>query len=300
MRMRQIPEVSLEQWAAFKAVFDEGGFAQAADKLNKSQSSVSYLLTKLNERLPTPAFELVGRKAELTELGKVLHRQAGALLEQALAIDDVISYFDAGWESEVVIAADALTPMHHLFCCLQDFSKQTPYTRVKILETSLSGTDEALLERRAHLAIAAHVPVGFLGHALWRIRMVPVVAKAHPLARVEDVAESELKQYRQIVVRDSGTRRSRDAGWLAAEQRWTVSHFSSSVEAVKAGLGFAFLPYHCIESYLEQGQLKRIDIDGQSEREIVMHLVLGAQEAKGPAMRALSDILKSKSFSPWR
>ena len=36
------PRVSLEQWSVFRAVVDEGSFAKAAERLNKSQSSISY------------------------------------------------------------------------------------------------------------------------------------------------------------------------------------------------------------------------------------------------------------------
>lgn len=36
----KIPRVTLEQWAVLQAVVDEGSFAQAAEALNKSQSSI--------------------------------------------------------------------------------------------------------------------------------------------------------------------------------------------------------------------------------------------------------------------
>ena len=56
------PRISLEQWAAFKAVVDEGSFAKAAEVLNKSQSSVSYTISKMEELLPTPVLEQQGRR----------------------------------------------------------------------------------------------------------------------------------------------------------------------------------------------------------------------------------------------
>ena len=58
-----IPKISLEQWAAFKAVVDEGSFAKAAEALNKSQSAVSYAIAKLEEQLPTPVLTQQGRRA---------------------------------------------------------------------------------------------------------------------------------------------------------------------------------------------------------------------------------------------
>ncbi|HCW95511.1 MAG TPA: LysR family transcriptional regulator, partial [Pseudomonas sp.] len=38
----KVPRVTLEQWRTLQAVIDSGGFAQAAEVLHRSQSSVSY------------------------------------------------------------------------------------------------------------------------------------------------------------------------------------------------------------------------------------------------------------------
>lgn len=62
----QVPRISLEQWAAFKAVVDEGSYAKAAEMLNKSQSAISYAISRLNDLLPSPALVLEGRKAVLS------------------------------------------------------------------------------------------------------------------------------------------------------------------------------------------------------------------------------------------
>ena len=47
------PRISLEQWLAFKTVVDCGSYALAAEALNKSQSSVSYAVSRLNDQLPS-------------------------------------------------------------------------------------------------------------------------------------------------------------------------------------------------------------------------------------------------------
>lgn len=287
------PKVTLEQWTAFRAVVEEGSYAKAAERLYKSQSSVSYMLAKMEERLPAPALVLLGRRATLTDLGRVLYRQACDLLDQAVSIDTTAEFFAKGWETELVLAADALVPMSRLFCALHTFSHLSPGTRVKILETNLSGTDEAVLERRAQITISPTVPVGFLAEPLWSVRMLPVVSKDHALARTEPrVSERELRQHRQIVLRDSGTKNIRQAGWLMAEQRWTVSHFSSSVAAVKAGLGFAFLPEEYIQEGLASGELVIPALEIPAARKLTLNLILVEQSASGPAAQALAAQLR--------
>lgn len=97
----KLPRISLEQWAAFKAVVDEGSFARAAEALNKSQSSISYAIARLNELLPAPVLELAGRKAVLTREGKVMYRRASQLLAQAEAAEQTAQLLSRGIESGI-------------------------------------------------------------------------------------------------------------------------------------------------------------------------------------------------------
>ncbi|MFT4819624.1 MAG: DNA-binding transcriptional LysR family regulator, partial [Candidatus Azotimanducaceae bacterium] len=288
----QQPKVTLEQWSTFKAVVDAGSFAAAAELLNKSQSSVSYILARMQSRLPAPALRLNGRKAELTNLGKVLYRQANVLLAQAIAIDKAAEYVASGWEQEVVIAADALVPMNTLFCSLQAFSLTHQSTRVRILETTLSGTDEAIFARVANIVLSPHIPTGFLGRPLWQVRMIPVVAASHTLATTTgEISETLLQQHRQIVIRDTGTKREQNAGWLGSEQRWTVSHFSSCIDAIRAGLGFAFVPQDKIEEELVTGALVQLPLRFQAEHHLTVNLIIPDGDHAGPATLAIADTL---------
>ena len=75
--------ISLEQWRALVAVVDAGGYARAADALNKTQSSVTYAVQKVESLLGVKAFEIRGRRARLTPVGEVL---AGWLAWYILAL----------------------------------------------------------------------------------------------------------------------------------------------------------------------------------------------------------------------
>lgn len=57
------PRITLEQWRALVAVVDAGGYAQAAERLHKSASSVIYAVQKIEALLDVKAFEIHGRKA---------------------------------------------------------------------------------------------------------------------------------------------------------------------------------------------------------------------------------------------
>jgi DNA-binding transcriptional LysR family regulator len=293
----KIPRISLEQWAAFIAVIDKGSFAAAAEALNKSQSSVSYAVNRINSGLPSPVLKLSGRKAVLTDEGEVLYRYANQLLKQAQETESVAHSMAMGFESEVTIALDALLDISGITCLLEKFSQAFPHTRIRVLETSLSGTTEALLEKKADLVIGPSVPVGYLGTPLFEIVMIPVAASNHPLVNDgHEVEEWELKSYRQIVLRDTGNRRQIDGGWLEAEQRWTVSHFSSSVKLVLSGVGFAFLPYNWIAAEIETGTLRQIRLSHGLGRKVQLYSIVPERGAAGPATRALANFLEQEDW----
>ena len=286
------PRISLDQWLAFKTVVDLGSYALAAEALNKSQSSISYLVARLNEQLPRPALRLQGRKAILTAEGNVLYRYAEQLLQLARTTEDVAQALVVDFEAEVTVALDALLQVSDICCALENFSRKFPHTRVRVLETSLSGTIEALLEKRANLVIGSKIPLGHSGRPLRSVDMIPVAAASHPLIKRDGLVSAvELRSHRQIVLRDTGSKRQVDVGWLEAEQRWTISHFSSSISLVRAGLGFAFLPRSWILDDLETGQLQQIPLADLHDRKAALFLMLSAPDTAGPATRALAELL---------
>jgi len=178
---------------------------------------------------------------------------------------------------------------------------------VRILETTLSGTEEALLEKKADIVIGGTVPIGHSGTPVRQVEMIPVAHPQHPLfldksltseslrcdpERAESgISDWELKTHRQIVLRDSGQKRERDAGWLGSEQRWTVSHFSSTLKILRGGLAFAFLPRNWVEEDLLAGTLQELPLANPQKRVLQLYLMLSSQEAAGPATRLLAKTL---------
>ncbi|MDH3325403.1 MAG: LysR family transcriptional regulator [Gammaproteobacteria bacterium] len=288
----KLPKVTLDQWATFKAVVDEGSFAKAAEVLSKSQSSISYAIAKLEEQLPAPVLSLNGRKAVMTEEGKVLYRRASQLLNHAYEVEQTANCLAQGWEAEVIIGLDSIIDMEPLFNSIDRFTEQAPHTRIVLLESTLSGTAELLLEKKANIVLSGQTPPGFLGQPIDSVNMVPVAQTNHPLCRGKrDLTDQDLKQHRQIVVRDSGVKRNQDTGWLGSEQRLTVTHFSHSIQALIRGLGFAFIPSHLAEPFIKTGQLKTLNLSTRAERRIQIYLTLASPDAAGPATQVMRDIL---------
>lgn len=286
-------KISLEQWQSFKAVVDEGSFAKAAEALNKSQSTVSYAISKLEEQLPTPLLTIEGRKAVLTEEGKVMYRRASQLLDLAISVEQTAVSLAEGWETQLTIDVESIVPINKVLQAIQMFMEKAPQTRITLLETTLSGTVETLLDKKADLVLTGQLPPGFLGTQITEIKMIPVAHANHPLNREKKpLNQQDLQQHRQIVVRDSGTKRNLDAGWLGAEQRLTLSHFSHTLQALIAGMGFSFVPEHLIEKELSSGTLKQLNLTDNAERTIPIYILKSLPDNEGPAIREFIKIVK--------
>ncbi|MBI3896849.1 MAG: LysR family transcriptional regulator [Gammaproteobacteria bacterium] len=286
-----MPHISLEQWRALMAVVEAGGYAQAAEALHKSQSSVTYAVQKLESLLGVKAFEIQGRKAILTPTGKLLYRRARTLLGDAVDLERAARKLSAGWEAEIHLAVDIIFPTWLLLKCLDRFNSESPHTRLNLIESVLSGTTEALLHGQADLAIAAQVPSGFMGQPLMRLRFLPVAHPDHPLHQLNrELTVQDLHGHRHLVVRDSGVKRT-DRLTVQVEQRWTVGHMTTSIEAARSGYGFAWFPEEKIRKELAEGSLKPLPLRDGGDRYAELYLIYADRDAAGPGTQRLAQII---------
>src|SRR5687768_1714488 len=287
--------ITLEQWRCLVAVVDYGGYAQAAEKLHKSQSSVTYAVQKLQSTLKVRAFEIQGRKAVLTQTGEMLYRRAHSLLEDAAGLERAAKKLSAGWEPEIAIAVEVLFPMWLLFECLRRFGLESPQTRIEVFETVIEGTSEAIVNRRVDLALSPRIPTGFSGEPLMLIRFVPVAHPDHPLHKLgRELTLRDLRNHRHLVVRDSATNRDARSGSVEANQRWTVTTMATSIGAVSRGHGFAWLPEDKIRAELAEGALKPLPMRGGAERTIELSLIFVDPDGAGPGTLRLAQIVKEE------
>lgn len=293
------PRISLEQWRALVAVVDAGGYAPAAAALHKTQSSVSYLVQKIERLLDLKLFTIEGRKARLTAHGEVLYRRARALLDEAGGLERGARNLAAGREPELRIAADILFPTWLLLRALARFGAEHPEPRIQVYETVLGGTDEALIEHRVDIGIGSSVPEGFVGDMLLTMRMIAAAHPDHPLHRLgRTLTHRDLRSHRHLLVRDSGMSITRHGGgWTAAEQRWTFSHKATSIFAATMGLGFAWFPEETIRGEIERGVLKPLPLREGAERHVALYLIVADGDLAGPGTRRLAQVLREEVAS---
>ena len=293
--MAPSPTISLEQWRALVAVVDEGSYASAAEAIHKSQSAVTYAVQQIEKLLGVKAFRLEGRKAVITPAGRMLVSRARVLLDEAHGLEQAARRTSAGWEAEIAIAVEIVFPTWLLLRSLDRFGEDAPHTRIEVIEAVLGGAPEALLERRVDLALTPTVPPGFGGESLMRLDFVPAAHPDHALFRLgRPLTRKDLRKHRHLVVRDTSVKRDRRGTILEAEQRWTVGHMATSLQAARMGFGFAWYPRDKIREEIERGELKVLPLEDRGDVFADVYLVVADPEGAGPGVRRLAEILKEE------
>jgi DNA-binding transcriptional LysR family regulator len=293
-----LPRTTLEHWHVLQAIVEHGSFAKAAEALHRSQSSVSYMVAKLQEQLDVPLLEIEGRKARLTPAGAALLPQAARLLDDAHALERRAKNLKAGWEAQIRLVVDSLFPRPLLTRALSEINAGCPQSQLLLKETVLSGAEDALLAREADVVVCSSVPPGFLGDPLMDIEFIAVAHPDHALHRLgRELTLDDLARELHIVVRDSGTQ-GRDDGWLGSTRRWTVTSGSTRLALMRAGLGFGWAPLAHIEEDLAAGRLKPLPLREGRCRKRTLHLVLAGARDAGPGARRVAEIIRASVAAP--
>lgn len=284
---------SLDQWQVLATVVDSGGFAQAAARLHRSQSAVSYAMAQLQDALGVRLLEIRGRKAQLTPAGEQLLRRSRPVIDQFRRLEELARAIDSGWETGLKLVVDAAYPQPRLLGVLGELRGSCPHTTLLLADAVLSGAEEAITDGAADVVVTTRVPQGILGDWLMDVEMVAVAAPVHPLhALARALTLDDLALHTQVVVRDSGRAQARDEGWLGAQQRWTVASLEASHALCRDGLAYAWLPAHLIAGDIAAGRLKPLPLAVGGLRKMPLYVVLVKGEAAGPAARKALELFQ--------
>lgn len=254
-------KLSLEALQLIDAIERSGSFAAAARELHRVPSTVSYAVAKLEDDLAVKVFERAGPRVDLTAAGRALLEDGRQLLLAARHLEHKIKRVASGWEAEFSIAMDVLFPPSLLAAEVQQFYGVADSTRLRFSQETLSGTWEALLDRRADLVIGAagEGPPGggYVARPMGSLNFLFVVAPSHPLAEIRrPLTKADLLAHRMVAVADSARRLPpRTVGLLVGQDTLTVPSLYEKFKMQLAGLGGGFLPEPWVRPAISVGRL---------------------------------------------
>jgi len=259
--------LSLEALQIVDAIDRRGSFSAAGKELHRVPSTISYTVGKLEDDLGVQVFERNGPKVELTRAGRELLREGRYLLKAAQDLEHRVRRVASGWETELAVGIDSLFSAVALDGDVRAFYDVAQQTRLRIVQEALSGTWEALLDRRVDLLVGAPgdgpAGGGYVSLPIGTIKFVFAVSPRHPLAAVEGkLGRNELQHHRAVVMADSARQMApRTVGLLLGQDTLTVPTMHSKYQYQVAGLGFGFLPEACARAAIEAGLLVEKDVE---------------------------------------
>ncbi|WJV55897.1 LysR family transcriptional regulator [Pectobacteriaceae bacterium CE90] len=274
-----LTKTTLEQWELLRAVIEYGGFAQAAEASNRSQSSVSYQISVLQKRIGVPLLKQVGRKAELTAQGQLLLSQALPLLAAFRDLESRAEGLKRGVRARIDLVVDCIFPKNHLFAVLRAFQQRHPLTQIHLAEVLRSESPAQLTDKDADIWLITQPADGITrGRLLMEIMFVAIAHCDHPLHQISaPLSNNDLARYPLIEFVDRRQQKNSRRMPVSAEN-WTFTTVEAAIEAITHGVGYGWLPESRIRHWLDCGELKPLPLIQGAHRATSLYLVVNEEK----------------------
>ena len=260
--------VTLHQLECFDAIVSEGTFQAAAQKLRRSQPSISTAVKNLEDQLGLRLLDRSGYRVALTEAGRSFHQRARVFLHDLRGLKNHAAQLALGEESELSVVIGDVCPLPQTLALLRRFFDDCPGTRLHLHLEAIAGPWERLFDGGADLILhhvnKADPRLEFVD--LFTVRIIPVVAPGFlrfPISR--SITPEQMRDYVQCVIRDS-SRHSPPQDYFLVEgaRSWTVSDQLMKRELILQGMGWGHMPEFLIDEDLRKKRL--LDISGKHLR----------------------------------
>lgn len=252
---------TLRQLEVFLAVARVESVSRAAEALFMSQSAVSGALADLERQFDVRLFDRVGKRLQLSELGRSLRARAEAVLDQARELERALERRQT--VGRLRIGATLTIGNHLVVPLMARFKREHPGAELTL---NVANTEE-IARQVANFEIDVGLVEGEIEHpdlevARWRDDdLVVFCAPGHPFARKRTLRDDDLRRAAWIVrERGSGTRQTFDRAMRGLLPELDIvlalQHTEAIVGAVEAGLGVGCLSRIALEEAFRRGSLR--------------------------------------------
>ena len=259
-----------------------GSIVQAARACSISQPSASMHLHTLESALRHPLLERNGRSTRLTEAGKLAARQASKALDALDQLQQELGVMAAGEAGIVTVATCADFAISALPSVLGEFAERHPFIDVRVAIAPSEDVLRRVARGEAHVGIAGELDPtpGVRTRHLMDDALVGISAPGLLPLRDGRVPPADLEGITRLVrARGSSTRAAADrylsrVGWRATKL-CELDSVEAVKQAVRYGLGVAFVSRVAVADELETGALEAFELDGMPTMERPLVLVQG-------------------------
>lgn len=246
----------------FKTILETGSFQKAADKLDYTQSTVTFQIKQLEEELSLKLFEKIGRRMELTQAGKDILPYVDTILQGA----EQISNYGKSL-SEITGSLKLAIPDSILIYTVQPFIQailhEAPNIQLMINSIPSEEINQAVMDGAADIGINCEkesYPDTVIHKTLGTYRVLLVASPFANSSLLDFITPHQRKPFSLICNEPNGYYQLEMNKYLAEKDIVLNPYMKvQSIEAVKRcvmnNLGLAVVPTYSVLEELKNGSL---------------------------------------------
>ncbi|HKP60653.1 MAG TPA: LysR family transcriptional regulator [Polyangiales bacterium] len=292
---------TLRQLEVFLAVARSQSVSRAAEELAMSQSAVSSALADLEGQFDIQLFDRIGKRLQLSGLGRVLRPRAEALQAQASGFEQALAnHSDLG----LLRVGATLTIGNYVTVPLMaKFMQEQPGARISLEVANTAQIAHKLANFEIDVGLVeGQVHDADLEASRWcEDELVVFCAPNHPFAKRRSLRDDDLREAQWIVrERGSGTRQAFDQAMRDLLPELSIALELQHTEAIKsaavAGLGVGCVSRICVADEFKHGTLHACRVP---ERDFRRHFyfVLHRHKYRTPGVQRWLELCR-REFRP--
>ncbi|MBT2133654.1 LysR family transcriptional regulator [Croceibacterium sp. LX-88] len=294
----EVGSPTVDQLRIFLAVAEQGSFNQAARKLGRALSVISYGIAALELHLGVKLFDREGsRRPKLTDPGRALLADARSVIDEVDGLMARARSVRQGLETELSLAVDVMVPSTTVAAILRDFQVIFPSVDLRLHVEALGAVAALVLDRRADLAVAGPDILDLpelQRRSVGSVSLIPVASPAHPLAQLQEIAPGEAKRHLQLVLTDRSSLTEGKEFSVISPRTWRLADLGAKHALLLEGIGWGNMPLHVVAEEISQGRLVKLELPENPPVAYLLHALWRRDTRPGPATSWMQEALADR------
>lgn len=293
--------MDLKYLNTFLTIVEENGFSKAAEKLNYTQSTITFQIQQLELELSAKLFEKIGRRMMLTKAGEHLV----PYVREVLSSVDKMRCFESGlaqFQGDLHVGVGESLLCYKAPALLQEFHRKAPGARIFLRSMNCYDIRDELLDGTLDLGLfysnvggyGSNLTVHAFGSYPLTLVGSPEIKRAYPDFITSDqeipipfIINEPNCIFRQIFEKYVSEKSIR-MGYTI--ELWSIPTIKN---LVINHMGVSFLPRFTVQEELERGELEEIQTD---ITDVEISAVCGHHKNKwiSPLMQLFLDLCREQ------
>lgn len=264
--------MDLKNLYTFYTITREGGFSEAAKKLNYTQATITFHVGQLEKELDVKLFERIGRRMVLSQAGVQLIPYVEDVFQSLQRMkgfqNDIANY-----TGQLKIGAPESLLCFRLPLLLKEFQQKAPKTALSLFSLNSIAVKNALKDGKIDVGILYHDERNRAGSIIFepieRYRVIVAasykIKNRYAKIKKEDLLDSKVPK---VLQPQTGSLRKKFHEYVGNKSNHVggvieIRSTQTIINLVKNDMGFCFLPEFVLREELDNKNLFEIPFEGK-------------------------------------